>query len=73
MAGKEIPRLLARFFNRGQRTRGGNNMTKCEERLHALLFVASAASNFSAGTPALARCAQVLEGRFGPACPELPP
>jgi hypothetical protein len=43
MASKKIPRLLARFLKRSQRTGGGNNMTKCEERLHALLFSASAA------------------------------
>jgi hypothetical protein len=43
MAGKKIPRLLTGFFNRSQRTGGGNNMTKREERLHALFFAASAA------------------------------
>jgi hypothetical protein len=43
MASKKIPRLLARFFSRGQRTGVGNNMTKREERLHALFFAASAA------------------------------
>jgi len=40
MTSKKFPQLLAGFFNRGQRTRGGNNMPKCEERLHALLFSA---------------------------------
>jgi hypothetical protein len=42
MTGKKIPRLLARFFKRGQRTGGGYHMTKREERLHALLFCARA-------------------------------
>jgi len=36
VASKKIPRLLTSFFKRGQRTGGGNNMTKCEERFHAL-------------------------------------
>jgi hypothetical protein len=35
MAGKKSPRLLAGFFNRSQRTGGGNNLTKREEWLHA--------------------------------------
>jgi hypothetical protein len=35
--------LLAGFFNRSQRTGGGNHMTKREESLHALLFAARAA------------------------------
>ena len=43
MAGKKFSRLLAGFFNRSQRTGGGNHMTECEEGLHTLLFSASAA------------------------------
>ena len=43
MASKKFPRLLAGFFNRSQRTGGGNHMTECEEGLHTLLFSASAA------------------------------
>jgi hypothetical protein len=35
--------LLARFFERSQRTGGGDHLTECEERLHALVFSASAA------------------------------
>jgi len=36
MTSKKIPRLLARFSNRSQRAGGGDQMTECEERLHAL-------------------------------------
>lgn len=36
MTGKKIPRLLARFFKRDQRAGGSNNLTQCEERLHAV-------------------------------------
>jgi hypothetical protein len=43
MASKKIPRLLAGFFNRSQRTGRRDQLTKCEERLHALVFSASAA------------------------------
>jgi hypothetical protein len=43
MRSKKISRSLARFFNRGQRTGVGNDMTKREERLHAFDFAASAA------------------------------
>ena len=43
MAIKKLPRQLAGFFNRSQRTGGCNNTTKREERLHALLFSVRAA------------------------------
>ena len=43
MAGKKFPRLLAGFFNRSQRAGRRNHTTECEERLHALVFSASAA------------------------------
>ena len=43
MTSKKFPRLLARFFKRGQRTGASDYMTECEERLHALLFSASTA------------------------------
>jgi len=66
MASKKIPRLLARFFNRSQRAGGSNQLTECEERLHALVFSASADWKCFASTPALARCAQVIVGPFGP-------
>ncbi len=36
MSSKKIPRLLACFFKRSQRAGGGNNLTECEERLHAV-------------------------------------
>jgi hypothetical protein len=42
VASKEVPRLLAGFFNRSQRT-GGECVTKLEEGLCALVFAASAA------------------------------
>jgi hypothetical protein len=36
MTSKKIPRLLACSFERRQRTGGGDHLTECEERLHAL-------------------------------------
>ena len=66
MSSKKFPRLLARFFNRGQRTGGSNHLTECEERLHALFFAASAAWKCLASTAASARCAQVIVGPFAP-------
>ena len=36
MTGKKIPRLLTSFFKHGQRAGGGNNLTQCEQRLHAV-------------------------------------
>ena len=42
-ASKEVPRLLARFFKRSQRTGRRDHTTECEKRLHALVFSASAA------------------------------
>jgi hypothetical protein len=60
MTSKKFPRPLARFFKRSQRTGGGNNMPKQEERLQALLFSARAAWKCFASTPASARCAQVI-------------
>jgi hypothetical protein len=56
MASEEVPRLLAGLFNRSQRTRGGNHMTKRELQPHAFTFafcavcVAAVASG-TAGTP----------------------
>ena len=36
MASKKIPRQLAGFRKRGQRAGGGDHLTECEERLHAV-------------------------------------
>ena len=66
MTSKKFVRLLARFFKRSQRTGGGSNMPKREERLHPLLFSARAAWKCLASTPALARCSQVIFGPCGP-------
>src|SRR5258706_6991660 len=41
-------------------------MTKCEERLHALVLSARADWKCFASTPASARCAQVIVGPFAP-------
>jgi hypothetical protein len=38
MANKKLPRLLARFFKRSQRTGGRDNLTGREERVHALVL-----------------------------------
>jgi len=37
MTSNKIPRLLARFFKRSQRTGGRYGLTKVEEGLHAVV------------------------------------
>lgn len=66
MAGKVGRKVVARYLNCCKGTGRRDQLTKGEERLHALVFSASADWKCLASTPALARCAQVIVGPFAP-------